>query len=205
MLALGADVGCGSLYCVLFVFSCRLCCCSCPCSYDSLLCAPVDCNGQRAHKLSTKDRTHDRSSTSGSGQHELGTHSRGIGATPHVPPSRVQQTNTEPSSTPPHPCSAHNQRCVCDCVRGLDRLRFCPFCLFRPSTPALRCLGFITGAGRSPRRLGSSCMCAAPVPVAPAADTVPLCLWLWQRARCVVCWLDACAVAWLGDCRLWFV
>ena len=31
------------LYCVLFVFSCRLC--SCPCASDSLLCAPVDCNG----------------------------------------------------------------------------------------------------------------------------------------------------------------
>ena len=33
-----------ALCCVLFVFSSRLCCCSCPCSYDSL-CAPVDCNG----------------------------------------------------------------------------------------------------------------------------------------------------------------
>ena len=38
------EVGCGSLYCVLFVCSCRLCCCSCPCSCDSLLCAPVACD-----------------------------------------------------------------------------------------------------------------------------------------------------------------
>ena len=43
---LGTEVGCGPLCCVLFVFSNRLCCCSCPCSYDSLLCAPVDCNGR---------------------------------------------------------------------------------------------------------------------------------------------------------------
>ena len=33
---------------------------------------------------------------------------------------------------------------VCACVLGLDRLRFHTFCLFHPSTPALRCLGFIT-------------------------------------------------------------
>ena len=33
LLALGTEVGCGSLCCVLFVFSSRLCCCSCPCSY----------------------------------------------------------------------------------------------------------------------------------------------------------------------------
>ena len=39
-----SEVGCGSLRCVLFVISSRLCCCSCPYSYDALLCAPVDCN-----------------------------------------------------------------------------------------------------------------------------------------------------------------
>ena len=49
------------------------------------------------------------------------------------------------------------------------------------------CLGFITGAGGSPRRLGFSCICAARVPVSPAVDAVPLCLvpW-WYRVRCDV-------------------
>ena len=45
--------------------------------------------------------------------------------------------------------------CACDCVRGLDRLRFRPLCLFRRSTAALRCLGFITGAGGHPGALVS--------------------------------------------------
>ena len=36
---------CRSLYCVLFVFSCSLWCCGCPCSCNPLLCAPVDCDG----------------------------------------------------------------------------------------------------------------------------------------------------------------
>ena len=73
------------------------------------------------------------------------------------------------------------------------------------------CLGFITGTGGLPRRLGFSCMCAARVPVAPAVGAMPLCLRLvprWHRVRCdvgVVYWLDACTAAWLGDCRLWLV
>ena len=73
-----------------------------------------------------------------------------------------------------------------------DSVRF--VCLFRPSTLALRCLGFITGAGALARRLGFGCMYAARVPVAPAVDAVPLCLWLvpqWLRVRC-----DVCVVCW---------
>ena len=46
------EVGCESLYRIMFVFSSRLCCCSCPCSYDSLLCAPIDCNGHHVSLLS---------------------------------------------------------------------------------------------------------------------------------------------------------
>ena len=48
-------------------------------------------------------------------------------------------------------------------------------------------LGFLTGAGGLPRRLGFSYMCVARVPVAPAVGAVPLCLRLvprWHRGRC---------------------
>ena len=41
-------------------------------------------------------------------------------------------------------------------VLGLEHLRFRSFCLFCPSMPALRCLGWITGAGGLPRLLGFS-------------------------------------------------
>ena len=60
-------------------------------------------------------------------------------------------------------------------------------------------------------RLGFNCTCAARVPVAPAVGAVPLCLCQvpqWHRVRCdvsVVCWLDACTAAWLGDCLSWLV
>ena len=101
--------------------------------------------------------------------------------------------------------------CECDCIWGLDRLKFRPFCLLRPSAPALPCLGFITGAGWLCRRLGFGCMCAARVFVASAVGAAPLYLFLvprWHRVRCdvsVVCWLDACTAACCGDCRLWLV
>ena len=78
---------------------------------------------------------------------------------------------------------------VCDCVLGLDRLRFRSFCLFRPSTPALRCLSFMKGAGGLPRHLSFSCMCAARVHVAPAVGVVLLSLRLvpsWHRVQCDV-------------------
>ena len=39
----------------------------------------------------------------------------------------------------------------------------------------------ITGVGAFPRCLGFSCMCAARIPVAPAVDVVPLCLWVVLR------------------------
>ena len=48
-------------------------------------------------------------------------------------------------------------------------------------------------------------------PVAPTVGAVPLYLCLVPRQHrvrydvCVVCWLDACAAAWLGDCRLWLM
>ena len=48
--------------------------------------------------------------------------------------------------------------CVCGWVRGLDRLRVRPFCLLRPSAPALACRGFITGAGGLPRQWYVHCV-----------------------------------------------
>ena len=74
--------------------------------------------------------------------------------------------------------------CVCACVLGLDCLRFRAFC---PITPALQCLGFITGAGGLPRRLG--CMCAVRVHITPAVGALLPCPWLvplWHRVRCDV-------------------
>ena len=78
--------------------------------------------------------------------------------------------------------------CVCDWVRGVDRLSFRLSCLLRPS-------------GALTRRLGFSCMCAARVPVTPAVGAVPLCLVpRWHRGRCdVSVGLDAWTAAWVGD------
>lgn len=41
------------------------------------------------------------------------------------------------------------------------------FGLLRPNTPALQCLGAISGAGGLARLIDFSCMCAGRVPVAP--------------------------------------
>ena len=101
---------------------------------------------------------------------------------------------------------------MCVCVRlGSEHLRLRPCCVLRPSAHTLLCLGFITGAGGLPWRLGISCNCAACVPVATTVGAAPLCLCLmpwWHRVWCdvrVFCWLDAVAAAWLGDCRMWLV
>ena len=89
---------------------------------------------------------------------------------------------------PRHATCQQMRACVCEYAQGLDRLKLRMFCLFRPSTPALWCLGFITGAGGLPWCL--SCICAERVPVAPTLDAVPLCMWLvprWHRMQCYVC------------------
>ena len=154
----------------------------------------------------------------------------GPAALPALPPRRLTGGGTRSGLLPPPgPVfvgrgvlpAADGQTCsggyaclcvyVCDQVRGVDRLSFCLSCLLRPSVPALPRLGFLTGAGGLPRRLGFSCMCAARVPVAPAVGAVPLCLCLvplWHRGRCdvsVVCWLYACTAAWSGYYLLWLV
>ena len=63
-------------------------------------------------------------------------------------------------------------------------------CLLRPSAPALRCLGMISGPEGLLRRLKFSCVCAAQVPVATAVGNVLPELYLlplWHRLRCDVC------------------
>ena len=60
-------------------------------------------------------------------------------------------------------CATGSEACLGGDVRVyvlvFDHLRLCSvFCLLRPSAPALRCLGVISGAGGLPRRLNLSCV-----------------------------------------------
>ena len=64
--------------------------------------------------------------------------------------------------------------CVCVCLRsGSENARLCSdFCLLHLGTPALRCLGMISGEGGLPQHLDSSSACAERVPVAPVVGVV---------------------------------
>ena len=99
------------------------------------------------------------------------------------------------SATGSDACSGSDAR-VCVFLRsGFEHLRLCSiFCLLRPSAPALRCLGAISGAGGLPRLLDFSCVCVKRVPVAPAVVAVLpyLCLVPWWPSV----WCDACVVSW---------
>ena len=75
------------------------------------------------------------------------------------------------------------------CVRGFEHLRLCSdFCLLRPSAPALRCLGAISGTGGLPWCLDFSCVCAERLSVAPAVGTaLPyICAWCLGGTGCSV-------------------
>ena len=66
--------------------------------------------------------------------------------------------------------------------------------LAKPSASALQCLDVLSGAVELPRRLAFSCVCAGPVPVAPAVGAVlaylRLAYW-WHAVWCDVCGIFA--------------
>ena len=116
-----------------------------------------------------------RQSKTRAGNHQRHTRTRNVSL-----PTQANHTARGARKQPPNQGAIH---------AALDRLRFRPFCLLRPSALALLCLGFITGAGGLPRRLDFSHMCPAWVPVAPAVGAVSLCLCMvprWHRVRCDV-------------------
>ena len=97
--------------------------------------------------------------------------------------------------------------CVCDWGRGVDRLNFHLYCLLQRAGAAASGLPHRRRGVAPAPRFQLYVRCAGPCHAsggcrAPFYALVPR----WHRVRCdvrVVCWLDACTAAWLGDCRLW--